>query len=511
MKRRKKQLVSDKIDKGTDFEHREESNEFGLSPMNNRVQGSWQKRQILKERDDVGDWSQAPEGIYCQRPDIFRRRLPEMPDQFSVEIESVDETQNTVTYTEQHYDVKHNLVSFRFSPRTHSPSAIFFARFIMSTTFPNEAFNIVHDFETQLQYTINERTGNCSIQRIPLASPDVASEQSSASHVRIKHAKQLLDIDPKEFVYSGERIIRGIPADVWVAEKSSSNFNSFPSSRSQEYETVELYFSRTDWKVLVGEVNAHQSLPIGMSTFIARSKNASIFHTKLTSHYVKFNPTQPAWSHFDITTCIRQSNQMFLKVTLDVSYSQLIQFSLQKAHDSIRKALAKATKISPLRLSDLHLSATQGDKEGIDVWFVLLGPSRPSEGTGITKAEKLLNLRKLAYARRQTSLNEAYRHLAKITTLQDVPIRLYVSKDREMIASIRRHSLQVASESNHPTGGAGGSARRGPGVRYLRAKYTAGSMAGLGFSMAILGLCVGIFLGFLLWKRRIGLPYYLSP
>ena len=48
------------------------------------------------------------------------------------------------------------------------------------------------------------RTGNCSIQRIPLASPDVASEQSSASHVRIKHAKQLLDIDPKEFVYSGE-------------------------------------------------------------------------------------------------------------------------------------------------------------------------------------------------------------------------------------------------------------------------------------------------------------------
>ena len=73
------------------------------------------------------------------------------------------------------------------------------------------------------------------------------------------------------------------------------------------------------------------------------------------------------------------------------------------------------------------------------MWFVLLGPSRPSEGTGITKAEKLLNMRKLAYARRQTSLNEAYRHLAKITTLQDVPIRLYVSKDREMVS----HKINV--------------------------------------------------------------------
>ena len=42
--------------------------------------------------------------------------------------------------------------------------------------------------------------------------------------------------------------------------------------------------------------------------------------------------------------------------SISVSYSQLIQFSLQKAHDSIRKALAKATTVSPLRLSDLHVS-----------------------------------------------------------------------------------------------------------------------------------------------------------
>ena len=40
-------------------------------------------------------------------------------------------------------------------------------------------------------------------------------------------------------------------------------------------------------------------------------------------------------------------------------------------------------------------------------------------------------------------------------------------------------------------------------IHYLQ--YTGGSMAGLGFSMAILGISVGIFLGFLLWKRHIGL------
>ena len=74
------------------------------------------------------------------------------------------------------------------------------------------------------------------------------------------------------------------------------------------------------------------------------------------------------------------------------------------------------------------------------------------------------------------------------------------------VARLRKHSLQVAPESVYP------SIERRGSYRFLRASYTAGSMAGLGFSMAILGICIGIFLGFLLWKRRLGvIPYYLSP
>ena len=74
------------------------------------------------------------------------------------------------------------------------------------------------------------------------------------------------------------------------------------------------------------------------------------------------------------------------------------------------------------------------------------------------------------------------------------------------VARLRKHSLQVAPESVYPS-----NSRRGS-YRFLRASYTAGSMAGLGFSMVILGICIGIFLGFLLWKRRLGvIPYYLNP
>ena len=72
--------------------------------------------------------------------------------------------------------------------------------------------------------------------------------------------------------YSFQRIVRGIPVDVWVAEKNSNPNNNFQSNDGgKEYQTTELYFSRNDWKILVGEINARQSLPIGMSTFIAHS------------------------------------------------------------------------------------------------------------------------------------------------------------------------------------------------------------------------------------------------
>jgi hypothetical protein len=35
-------------------------------------------------------------------------------------------------------------------------------------------------------------------------------------------------------------------------------------------------------------------------------------------------------------------------------------------------------------------------------------------------------------------------------------------------------------------------------------------MAGLGFSMALLGVCLGILAGFLTWKRQPRIPYLIA-
>ena len=40
---------------------------------------------------------------------------------------------------------------------------------------------------------------------------------------------------------------------------------------------------------------------------------------------------------------------------LTVSYSQLVQFSLETAHNSVRKAIADLCNVSPLRVIDIHV------------------------------------------------------------------------------------------------------------------------------------------------------------
>ena len=67
---------------------------------------------------------------------------------------------SSVSYSEQYYDLPHSIVSFAFSPRSHSPPSILFARFAASL-FPhghgNAAFRIIHDFNNEMQYTISQR------------------------------------------------------------------------------------------------------------------------------------------------------------------------------------------------------------------------------------------------------------------------------------------------------------------------------------------------------------------
>ena len=112
-----------------------------------------------------------------------------------------------------------------------------------------------------------------------------------------------------------QRTLRGIPSDVWIAE-------SLPESDTEDYSTIELHFSRPDYHILVEEVNSLSQLPLGMRTYMAKSKNASGFEKRVTSHYYDFNPSRPMWKYFDVSSCLAELDKLHLKVTLDGKFSR---------------------------------------------------------------------------------------------------------------------------------------------------------------------------------------------
>lgn len=52
-----------------------------------------------------------------------------------------------------------------------------------------------------IQYMINEKTSNCTIQGIPFLALDAAPVDNQ--HIRLRHASELISIDPNMFIYKG--------------------------------------------------------------------------------------------------------------------------------------------------------------------------------------------------------------------------------------------------------------------------------------------------------------------
>lgn len=48
---------------------------------------------------------------------------------------------------------------------------------------------------------INEKTSNCTIQGIPISALDAAPAENQ--HIRLRHASELISIDPKMYIYKG--------------------------------------------------------------------------------------------------------------------------------------------------------------------------------------------------------------------------------------------------------------------------------------------------------------------
>ena len=72
-----------------------------------------------------------------------------------------------------------------------------------------------------------------------------------------------------------------------------------------------------------------------------------------------------------------------------------------------------------------QLSTAPGDTEAIDVWFVMLDRAKISQMYDVQS--------KKYSSKRILSISEAYRNLAQLISQRDIPLKLPLTKEREVV------------------------------------------------------------------------------
>ena len=126
-----------------------------------------------------------------------------------------------------------------------------------------------------------------------------------------------------------------------------------------------------------------------------------------------------------------------MNIWLQVIYSQLIQFSLTAAQDSIQAAIASEAHVSSLRVVDIFLSSAS-QTSGVDVWFVLLQKPRLDSGEAVPSG-----------AGKEPDLDNAYDKLLA-TFESDYQISLHFGAQRRMLVTVKEASLEQVQEAVHP-------------------------------------------------------------
>ena len=132
---------------------------------------------------------------------------------------------------------------------------------------------------------------------------------------------------------------------------------------------------------------------------------------------------------------------MSIKI-FQVIYSQLIQFSLTAAQDSIQAAIAGEAHVSSLRIVDIFLSSAS-QTAGVDVWCV----ARQSTKNICSNYEKYLYFRFVLLQKpkidedKEPDLDNAYDALLA-TFEADYQISLQFGAQRRMLVTVTEGSLQ---------------------------------------------------------------------
>lgn len=345
--------------------------------------------------------------------------------------------------------------------------------FRMDYGISGQVITEIHDQHTNLRYKINQMAKNCSVT---VLDPNSPFEPHSAS--------QFFNFDAKpELQFVGQRKIRGINTDVWVAPRKYMGRDTiwswhFMATGWAVQETFDVMFNEPV-AIVIDEINANYTGIKQQTTFLISA----------------FDETRHDMYDFDISYCEDKLDQQHFrfKITNDPNY-EVMKYNEAEFRDGVISSIHHWTNLHLIRINRLH---AYFQNKTVYVSFTLFEKSRLNGNP--------------AEAADEPSLSDVVKKLTDGINKGDFNIIYHLHPDKYTIKNFTTNADKGSLENLDNRDG-----------RYIYTYYNQGkingygdgSLAGFIIGFTIIGIVLGLVAGvFLILKKSSPLPIpgFLNP
>ncbi|XP_013399378.1 uncharacterized protein LOC106165633 [Lingula anatina] len=298
---------------------------------------------------------ETPVGAYCASR-LNPRPMKPLDLQFSYMQEIYLPRSSIIQLATVYYDFQYKLLRYDYrNPDVGIPP-----------WYTDHMLKEVHDYNTGVKYVTDTVLGNCSIRALGLDGFDSTINEKELQKtggyaLRLKNPMELFFLDSESYVYVGQRLTRGIRADVYVTQR-----NDYPVPGHVDTNvTIEAYFLSSD----VREVSPGSIVDSGFPIQLVITSAVPEVDFKISYNFFNFDQEHPDLNNFEIIECFPEAVKKHFRIKLPRTSPGLIVDYMGIETRALQLELAQFAGVSPQRIQRPQL---QYDSQAFYVVSTLL-------------------------------------------------------------------------------------------------------------------------------------------
>ena len=208
--------------------------------------------------------------------------------------------------------------------------------------------SIIHDFNTSVQYVINNRITKCSTHPLPQVSPlffDVTTDNNGTLQLVSPNNFFFLG---NEFNYSYEGVsnVRGVDVDSWVSVR---DFEKVAEAVNLTDTIYEVFFTRPGW--IYATDRSINTDPVPWRIKLVSTDNAT--KKSFEMDFFDFSTDEPPYDAFDISSC-SDSEDFYTMILIIPGQERGI--DLGQLRRNIHTSVTNYTGLRPLQIGNIQVS-----------------------------------------------------------------------------------------------------------------------------------------------------------